>query len=110
MVRQKETGGLWRVFIAHNGKRKSKCVGDYDTARSLAKELRGALAAGDLGLLAEPEPQGVTFAEYAAQYLAKMPPDPRDPTHGLKRSTWSDLPVSGSLSVSAAGAHRDAPE
>ena len=102
-VRQKEPDGPWWVFIAHRGRRKSKLVGDYDTARKVAKECRQALAAGDLGLLQEPEqePAALTFGEYAAQYLRARESE-------LKRSTWKEyqriadhdlLPVLGPLAL-----------
>jgi integrase len=89
-VRQKVRGGPWWVFIAHRGKRKSKCVGDKDAAKKLAKEIRQALAAADLGLLDEPASVGMTFGAYADQFLQKVAPDPNDPAHGLKRSSWKD--------------------
>src|SRR5262245_45041172 len=84
-VRQKVKGRNepWWVFIKHHGKRRSKRVGDKKTAEALAKELRQALAAGDLGLLQEPEPEGITFAAYAERYLDRM-------EYELKRSTWRD--------------------
>lgn len=69
------------MFIKHHGKRRSKRVGDKKNAEALAKELRQALAAGDLGLLKEPEPNdGLTSATYAERYLDRM-------EHALKRST-----------------------
>jgi integrase len=85
VIRQKEKGrdAPWWVFVKHHGKRKSKCIGDKKTAEALAKELRKALAAGDLGLLQDPEPKTNTLAEYAEAYLTRM-------EHELKRSTWRD--------------------
>ncbi len=83
-VRQKEQGGPWWVFIKHHGKRRSKCIGDKKAANNLAKELREALAAGDLGLIEEPAPsEGLSFESYADQYLTRMESQ-------LKRSTWVD--------------------
>jgi integrase len=85
-VRQKVEGRdePWWVFITHRGKRRSKCVGDKKAANELAKELRKALAAGDLGILQEPAAnEGITFAVYAKQYLDRM-------EHELKRATLRD--------------------
>jgi integrase len=82
-VRQKEKDGPWWVFIKHRGRRKSKCIGDKRAANALAKELRQALAAGDLGLLEEPTRTSVTLAGYAEQYLRSMEAE-------LKRSTLRD--------------------
>src|SRR5262245_37012678 len=84
-IRQKKPDGPWWVFIAHQGKRKSKCVGDYDTARKIAKECRQAIAAGDLGLLHEPEPPAaaITFGEYATRFLKATETE-------LKPSTWRE--------------------
>jgi integrase len=82
-IRQKKPDGPWWVFVAHKGKRKSKLIGDRDAARKIAKECRQALAAGDLGLLQEREPVGVTFGEYAATYLQVRESD-------LKLSTWKE--------------------
>lgn len=83
-VRQKVKGGSWWIFIKHRGQRRSKLVGDKKAAEALAKELRAALAAGDLGLMKEPAPDdGLTFESYAKRYLDRM-------EHELKRSTWRD--------------------
>jgi integrase len=88
-VREKQKGsGEWWVFIKHAGKRRSKKVGDKKSANALAKEVRNALAAGDLGLgQEEEEPQGPTFNVYSEQYLDRAEPDGE---HGLKRSSWLD--------------------
>jgi integrase len=84
-VRQKTDGGPWWIFVKHRGKRTSKYVGEKKAADKLAKQLREALAAGDLGLLKEPEekPHVITFGEYADRYL-------RDAEQHLKHSTWVD--------------------
>ena len=85
-VRQKTPGGPWWLFIKHRGKRTSKLVGDKKAADKLASETRLALAGGDFGLFAPPEPPpppALTFAQYAGAYL-------RASEHQLKRSTWMD--------------------
>jgi len=81
-IRQKVKDGGWWVFIHYKNRRKSKLVKDKRAALQLARELRHALAAGELGLLRDEE-AGLTFAQYAKQYLAKVEAD-------LKRSTWID--------------------
>jgi len=37
-VKQKEKGALWWVFLNHQGKRRSKLVGDKPSAEAVAKE------------------------------------------------------------------------
>jgi hypothetical protein len=44
IVRQKEKGGPWWVFLNHQGKRRSKLVGDKPTAVAVAKEYGVSLA------------------------------------------------------------------
>ncbi len=82
-VRQKKPGGPWWIFVSHHGKRTSKQVGDKKDANKLAKEVRTALAAGDLGLLEEPEAPGATFADFADEFLERV-------RHDLKHSTLVD--------------------
>ena len=84
-VRQKEPDGPWWVIICHGGKRTSKVAGDKRAANALAKEIRQALAVGDLGLTKgdEEPPAALTFGAYADQYLANA-------KQTLKRSTWID--------------------
>ena len=79
-VREKRAGEWW-IFIQHRGRRTSKKVGDRRAAEGLAKDIRTALAAGDLGLLRQEE--ALTFDEYAGRYLRNAEPL-------LKRSTWMD--------------------
>jgi integrase len=50
-VREKvKDSGEWWVFINHNGKRRSKKIGDKRTANNVAKEIRERLARGELGI------------------------------------------------------------
>ncbi len=54
-IREKISGKGWWVNIRHKGRRTSKFAGpDKRAAQRLAKEVRLALAVGDLGLLEEP--------------------------------------------------------
>ena len=52
--------GAWWIFINHHGRRRSKKIGDQQTALRIAKELRDRLGRGDLHL---PDSDGadVTF-------------------------------------------------
>jgi len=57
IVREKKKGsGEWWVFINHQGKRKSKKIGDKRTANSIAKEIRARLARGDMGMVKDKAP------------------------------------------------------
>ena len=42
--------GAWWIFIDHKGRRRSKRIGDRETARHLAQRIRLALTAGDLSV------------------------------------------------------------
>jgi len=68
-VRQKVRGkgNPWWVFIAHNGKRKSKMVGDKTAAEILASRIREKLKAGELQIA--PEKKMPTFGEYGQKWL-----------------------------------------
>jgi integrase len=51
-VREKvKDSGEWWVFINHQGKRRSKKVGDKRAANAVARKARERLAAGDMGLV-----------------------------------------------------------
>jgi integrase len=65
-VRVRFHRGTWWVFVAHHGKRKSKRVGDKDTAQTVAKAIRERLALGDLSLLGSTSD---TFQVYADRWL-----------------------------------------
>jgi len=65
IVREKKKGQWW-IFINHNGKRKSKKIGDKRTANNLAKEIRERLAKGDMGMVKTECP---TVAKYGREYL-----------------------------------------
>ena len=72
-VRQKSKGKgkPWWVFIAHNGKRKSKLVGDKAAAEAVASRIRAKLQLGDFGFDDKPMP---TFAEIADRWVRTVVP------------------------------------
>src|SRR6188768_3229180 len=59
--------GAWWLVIDHQGRRKSKKIGDRETAVVTAKKVREALIAGDLRCTA-PE-TGQTLADYAREWV-----------------------------------------
>jgi len=98
-VREKKPGEWW-VFVNHRGRRTSKRIGDKRQAEKIAKDLRAALARGDLGLLADADTAPVlTFGAYADRYL-------RDAEHTLKRSTWMDYESNVKLHLKPAFGNR----
>jgi integrase len=58
----------WWIFIDHHGKRRAKRVGDQETARRVAKELREQLARTDLHLPIL-RSEAVTFERYTKAWL-----------------------------------------
>ena len=67
IVREKVKGsGEWWIFINHQGKRKSKKIGDKRTANKVAKEIRERLAKGDMGMLKVKCP---TVSQYGQEWL-----------------------------------------
>ena len=73
VVRQKQPGkgNPWWVFINHRRRRKSKLIGDKNTAELVAVKLRERLALGHLDPLDEEEEVRTrpTFAAYAQEWL-----------------------------------------
>jgi integrase len=67
-VRVRFYRGDWWVFVTHKGRRRSKKVGDEQTARTVARQIRERLALGDLGLFAKSAP---TFQTYATTWLTQ---------------------------------------
>lgn len=66
-VREKVKGsGEWWIFINHQGKRRSKKIGDKRTTNKVAKEIRERLAKGDMGLVRDQCP---TVKKYGKQWL-----------------------------------------
>jgi len=98
-VREKDKGsGIYWIFINHNGKRKSKQVGDKKAAQQIAKQIEAKLLTGQLCLAA---PQEKTFADYAKLYFAHAMVKPstrneyeRDYKLHIKKA-FGDQPISG---------------
>ncbi len=67
-VRQKNKGRgqPWRVFINHNGKRKSKMIGDKKAAETVASAIRQKLAKEEFNLDSKKIP---TFGQCADKWL-----------------------------------------
>jgi integrase len=65
-VKVKFYRGAWWIFIDHKGRRRSKKIGDRQTAQHLAQQIRLALAAGDIGLT---QPTQTTLRSYAKDGL-----------------------------------------
>jgi len=68
-VRVKQWKGAWWVFVAHNGQRKAKKIGDQKAAKHVASEIRKRLAAGAFQL----PKTGPRFAALAGEWLEKSP-------------------------------------
>ena len=67
IVREKvKDSGVWWIFINHQGKRRSKKIGDKRTANNVAKEIRERLAKGDMGMVKDKAP---TLSIYGKQVL-----------------------------------------
>ncbi len=69
IVRQKlkGRGKPWCVFVAHNGKRTSKQVGDKEAAEKVASAIRTGIKKGDFGL--EEKKKTLTFKDYSITFL-----------------------------------------
>jgi len=78
-IREKPTGsGIYWIFINHNGKRKSKKVGDKETAEEVAKKIKARLLLGELNV-EKINRQSKTFKEVADKWLA-LPHDWKEGT------------------------------
>jgi len=100
-VREKPKGsGVWFIFINHQGKRKSKKIGnDEKLAREVAEKVKAKLVLGELNVEKINE-KGVLFKEYAEMWLA-LPHDIKESTKDvykgyLKRHIY---PVIGKMEV-----------
>lgn len=108
-VRQKAKGRgqPWWIFVHHQGRLRSKKIGDRRAAEAVASELRKKLKGGELDLSAQqckPKDDSPLFRDYARQYLndyAKV---------ACKWTTWTGyeqllkdhiLPALGSLKMRA---------
>lgn len=81
-VRVRFHRGGWWVFVAHRGRRRSKKVGDRDTALSVAKKIRERLALGDLSMLGT---DTQTFEAYAKTWLKDGEANRKATTHRFYR-------------------------
>jgi integrase len=77
VAREKVKGsGVWWVFAAHQGRRRSKLVGDKKAAEAVASQLRARLVLGDQSVL-DGQPSGpaggLTFATVAERWLEWHP-------------------------------------
>jgi len=78
-IREKPTGsGIYWIFINHHGKRKSKRVGDKETAEEVAKKIKARLLLGELNV-EKINRQVKTFKEVADKWLA-LPHDWKEST------------------------------
>ena len=68
-VRQKSKGRgkPWWVFVAHNGRRTSKLVGDKVAAQEVASKIRAKIQLGEFDF--EEEKPVPTFKEYAESFI-----------------------------------------
>ena len=92
--------GSWWIFINHRGRRRSKKIGDRETAIQVAKQIRQRFAEGDLSLLAS-EP-GPTLNTYATDWLNDGEAGRKASTHRFYsfNLTLHILPVLGEKAVS----------
>jgi integrase len=91
-VRQKirGKGKPWWVFLSHNGKRKSKMIGDKKVAQKVASEIKERLSKGDFGLgdQSNGKRRIPLLKAYAEMWLA-MPHDWKESTRSLYKSNFS---------------------
>jgi len=80
-VRQKVKGKgkPWWVFISHNGKRKSKMIGDKKAAQKVAKRVEAHLALNDFNLGDRDDKEVPSFRGYAETWLT-LPHDWKEST------------------------------
>jgi integrase len=70
-VRQKTKGKgkPWWVFVAHNGRRTSRLVGDKDAAEEVASNIRAKLQLGEFEFEQSEQERMPTFQEYAETFM-----------------------------------------
>jgi integrase len=75
-VRQKVKGKgkPWWVFIAHNGKRASKLVGDKSAAETVASQIRAKIQLGEFDFDLDEKKSEPTFKEYADSWITTTVP------------------------------------
>lgn len=80
IVKEKVKGsGDWWVFVYHRGRKKTKKIGDYETAEQVAQKIRARLALENFGFMAPKKEPALTFKEAAGLWLAE-PQDWREST------------------------------
>ena len=62
--------GAWWIVVHHGGRRKTKRIGDRETAERVARAIREKLAKGDLDLTSTSDTE--TFRAYATTWLGTM--------------------------------------
>ncbi len=68
-VKTYQKGNKWYVRVNHQGKRKSKCVGDSKrAAEEVKRKLEAKLALGEFDLVVN-EPTSPTFSQYSEEWL-----------------------------------------
>ena len=100
-VTEKFHKGAWWVFINHRGRRRAKRIGDRQTARRVAREIRERLALGDLDLGPSEDRQQVRA--YADRWLESATGSLKASTVAFYRSTLTRYiyPVLGTRRVSS---------
>ena len=102
-VREKPSGsGVWWVFISHQGRRKSKRIGQEDTARKVAEQIQAKLTLGELGIKSQVEkPVIPTYKQCAQKWLNQIFLTRRKSTYTSYRSNMNlhILPKFGSLPI-----------
>ena len=97
IVREKKKGsGVWWIFINHQGKRRSKRIGDKRTANNVAKEIRARLAKGEMGMVKDKVP---TLSVYGSEIL-------NSPLHGWLDSTLDGYKGAFELHIKPPLGHR----
>ena len=100
-VTEKFHKGAWWVFINHRGRRRAKRIGDRQTARRVAREIRERLALGDLDLRPSEDRQQVRA--YADRWLESATGSLKASTVAFYRSTLTRYiyPMLGTRRVSS---------
>ena len=97
LVREKvKDSGVWWVFINHQGKRRSKKIGDKATAKKVAKEIRARLASGDMGMVKSKAP---TLSIYGSETL-------NSPLNTWATSTLGEYKTAFKLHIKPALGHK----
>ena len=72
IVKEKIRGsGEWWIFTYHNGRKKTKKIGDQELAENIAQKIRARLALEEFGFMAPKKDPVPTFKEAAFLWLAE---------------------------------------